>query len=189
VQGELLQRIFGAAFSLLLLEIILSLLIAATGVAVAALLFPDVVSRHADLAVLASAVWGGLAGVGLCVFLPALRRPRKPPLSATLTYGRDLEEFTRALSLIVDPDDLLGNQTGKLRTLTGADRIAVLVSGVQGEPYTVRASRGYEEAALSGAAFRDDARLVKWLRMNETHLIPLQSPGVMDTWGRRRERP
>ncbi len=187
MKGELSQRIFGAALSLLLLEIVLSLLIAATGVAVAALLFPDVVSRHADLAVLAGAVWGSAAGVGLCVLLPSIHRPRKPPLSATLTYVRDLEEFTRALSLIVDPDDLLGNQTGKLRTLTGADRIAVLMSGAQGEPYTARASRGYEEAALSGVAFRDDARLVKWLRMNETHLIPPESPGVMDHLGPEEE--
>ena len=185
MRGELQQRIFGTAFSLLLLEIVLSVLIAALGVSVAALLFPDVFSRHTYLSLLAGGVWGGAAGVGICVLLPAFRRLRKPEVPVALTYGRDLEEFTRALALIVDPDNLLGNQIGKLRGLAGADRIAILVSTTQGEACRVRASRGYEEADLSGIEFRDQDRLVKWLYTNETYLIPSGSPGVMDHLGIR----
>ena len=180
MSGELRQHIVGTALSLLIVEALLSLLIAATGVAVAALLFPDVISRHVHLTLLAGVIWGGGVGVGLGSLLPALRRSGAGPPPASLARVRDIEEFTRALSLIVDADDLLGNQVGKLRSMADAERAAILVSTAQGSPYTVRASRGYEAAELAGVAFGDDARLVRWLFVNETCLVPSEHPGVVE---------
>jgi len=102
MEGDLHRRVLGAVFSLLALEVVLSLVIAAAGIAVGALLFPDVLLSQPLLGVMVGAVWGVAAAVGLCFFLPHFRWLRERPQPATMAYVRSMEEFTRSLSLIVD---------------------------------------------------------------------------------------
>lgn len=181
MKRDLLQPDLGSALSRLLGQLILSFAIGAAGVAGVAFLFPALASRHAWFLPLAWVGWGCLAGVGLCSFPALFQRFGQRQVPATLTPERykGLEEFTRSLSLIVGPEELFSNQIGKLRALVEAERVAILVSNARGEPYTARTSRGYEEVEISGVAFPDHSRLVRWLYTNETYLIPSENPEVM----------
>ena len=179
MEGDLHRRVLGAVFSLLALEVVLSLVIAAAGIAVGALLFPDVLLHHPLLGVMAGAVWGVAAAAGLCYFLPHFRPVLERPQPATVAYMRSMEEFTRSLSLIVDLEELLGNQIRKIQTLTRASRVAILVSPGQGEAYTVRAGRGYGSPEILGVALHDGGGLARWLFVNETCLVPQRSSAVM----------
>ncbi len=108
-----------------------------------------------------------------------IRRPGKRRQDAAPSRLRAQEEFSRSLSLIVGLDELLDNEIGKVRNLTRADGVAILVSTARQDAFTVFASRGYADADLSDVAFHDGAHLAKWLYTNETYLVPSQSPEVL----------
>ena len=173
--GELLTRFGGTIFALFVLQVALLALMMAVGAGLAIVLFPEALARYPLLGILGGTVWGALAGIGVYRWLPGLRRPER----AAGAGAQDREEFTRSLSLIVDLEDLLENQIQRLQSLTGARRVAVLVSTASGEPFRVRASRGYEAVSLGDVVFAGHAGLAKWLFINETHLAPGENVSVV----------
>lgn len=93
---------------------------------------------------------------------------------------RVLNEFGQALNLIADLEPLVGEELGKLRQTVGAERLVLLLADEEEGPFRVYGQRGYAEAEIGDFHWGRQARLVKWLVVNETPLVIAEQSGVVD---------
>jgi signal transduction histidine kinase len=95
-------------------------------------------------------------------------------------YRRALSEFSRSLTLIIDFDQLLENLVGKLREIVDIPVILILLRDPESNNFILADSRGIEEDPGMGLIdFSHDDKLVRWLTINETHLVVADNPGVV----------
>lgn len=112
-----------------------------------------------------------------------LLRPRDSTRSAP--DRRVLQDFVRALSVIVDPAQLHGVIAARLREIFRLERVALAVRDEDAGGYRLVARRGAEEeeADRPERTWPEDVKLVRWLRINEEPLLFAESPGVTEYVG------
>ena len=115
---------------------------------------------------------------------------RSGPRARADAERRVLQDFVRALSVIVDPAQLHGVIAAQLREIFRLDRVALAVRDEDAGGYRTAAVRrvgsdaeGDTPPAADGATWPEDAKLVRWLRVNEEPLVPAASPGVVEYIG------
>lgn len=95
-------------------------------------------------------------------------------------YPKAFTEFTRALTLIVDFEQLLENLVGKLREIADIPKIIILLRDLETDRFTIADSRGMNASNSTEAlCLLPEDKLVRWLTINETPLIVSENPGVM----------
>jgi len=95
-------------------------------------------------------------------------------------YTKAFTEFTRALTLIVDFEQLLENLLGKLREIADIPEIIILLRDLETDRFDVADSRGMDVSNLTELpCFLPGDKLVRWLTINETPLIISENPGVI----------
>ena len=101
-------------------------------------------------------------------------RPRRE--SGSDAFRQTLQEFSRALTLIVGEDELQQALASKLKDALALESVAIFLLDERGERYRIAAGRGIEPDTLREASFPADGRLARWLRINEAPLLPDRSP-------------
>ncbi|MFQ6094373.1 MAG: histidine kinase dimerization/phospho-acceptor domain-containing protein [bacterium] len=86
-----------------------------------------------------------------------------------------LDEFTRALALIVDYEQVLHSILAKIKEMAGVDAICVLLLDPETNLFQAKASRGLDGSLAGRINFSPKGQLAKWLRTNETYLAVSQS--------------
>jgi len=100
---------------------------------------------------------------------------------------RVLQDFVRALSVIVDPPQLHGVITAQLRETFGLDRVALALRDDDAGGYQLVDARSQPTdpapPASAPLTWSEDSRLVRWLRVNEEPLTLDTNQGVVDYIG------
>jgi signal transduction histidine kinase len=95
---------------------------------------------------------------------------------------RAFKEFEDSLNLIEDFEHIAGNLLGKIREVIPVHPLVLLIYDADIGRFTPVGSFGLPEAGTEEArsiAFPRGARLVKWLKVNETHLDLKRREGVL----------
>lgn len=108
--------------------------------------------------------------------MSTFRRFRRGGPAGVPTHLQRLHEFGRFVALTQDPGELYTGVAARLRDIFGLEWIAVFAREGDDPSFRMVAARG---TGHSGVAFALDGRLARWLRVNETLLVPAASPGVM----------
>jgi signal transduction histidine kinase len=101
-------------------------------------------------------------------------RPRRE--SGADAFRQTLQEFSRALTLIVGEDELQQALAAKLKDALSLESVAIFLVDERGERYRIAAGRGIDPDTLRNASFPADGRLARWLRINEAPLLLDRSP-------------
>lgn len=101
------------------------------------------------------------------------RRSRRP--SPQL---HDTHEFSRALALIVDRDELCEAAAVRLQEIFGLERVVVLLRDESDTAFRHVAARGIASALAATATIPVAGRLAQWLRVNEIPLALHENPGA-----------
>jgi len=80
------------------------------------------------------------------------------------------KEFENSLSLIEDFDHLAGNFLGKIREVCPVRSLILLIHDSDTGRFAVSAFSGLPDESARTIFFPRNSRLVKWLKVNETHL-------------------
>ncbi|MGD2115383.1 MAG: ATP-binding protein [Acidobacteriota bacterium] len=98
---------------------------------------------------------------------------------------RILQDFVRSLSVIVDPAQLHAVIAAQLREVFGLDRVALAVRDEDAGGYRLVARReaGDEAVDAPEMGWSEEAKLVRWLRVNEEPLVLSENPGVVEYVG------
>jgi signal transduction histidine kinase len=91
---------------------------------------------------------------------------------------RVLQDFARALSVIVDAPQLNTVIAAQLRDVFDLEHLAILLRNQVAGGYQLAESRGLDETAARLLRWDDSDRLVRWLRVNEEPLVFAEQPGV-----------
>jgi signal transduction histidine kinase len=93
---------------------------------------------------------------------------------------RALQDFARALSVIVDAPQLHTVIAAQLRDVFDLERLAIVLRDQVTGGYQLAESRGLDEATGRLLKWNESDRLVRWLRVNEVPLVLADQPGVVD---------
>ena len=93
---------------------------------------------------------------------------------------RVLQDFARALSVIVDAPQLHTVIAAQLRDVFDLERLAIVLHDPIAGGYQLAESRGLDEATAQLLSWEEGARLVRWLRVNEEPLVLAEQPGVVE---------
>jgi signal transduction histidine kinase len=91
-----------------------------------------------------------------------------------------LQDFARALSVIVDAPQLHTVIAAQLRDVFDLERLAIVLRDQVAGGYQLAESRGLDEATGSSLSWDEGDRLVRWLRVNEEPLVLAEQPGVVE---------
>jgi signal transduction histidine kinase len=80
------------------------------------------------------------------------------------------KEFENSLNLIEDYDHIAGNFLGKIREVCPVRGLLLLVHDPDTARFSFSAFAGFPEDAARAVFFPRNSRLVRWLKVNETHL-------------------
>lgn len=90
-----------------------------------------------------------------------------------------LLEFNRSLTLIADPETLVGSIASRISELFGTDRIIVLRAFSEAGLFTLIFSKGFSTEDLKNVRFSQQDHLAKWLLTNETILVIKNEENVL----------
>lgn len=88
-------------------------------------------------------------------------------------------EFNRSLTLIADPETLVGSIASRISELFGTDKIIVLRAFSEAGLFTMIFSKGYGPEDLKNVRFSQHDHLAKWLLTNETILVLKNNENVL----------
>jgi len=97
-----------------------------------------------------------------------------------LAERQAVQDLTRSLVLIVDPEALQASVAARITELTGASRIVILQLEPEKGVLTPSFTMGVEPDAVGGLRLEKRGRLARWLLTNEACLVVSQAPGVYD---------
>ena len=80
------------------------------------------------------------------------------------------KEFENSLNLIEDYDHIAGNFLGKIREVCPVRGLLLLIHDPDTGRFSFSAFAGFSEDAARAVFFPRNSRLVRWLKVNETHL-------------------
>lgn len=96
-------------------------------------------------------------------------------------YHGALTEFTRALTLIVDFEQLLENLAGKLQEIADIPKIIIMIRDVETQRFAIADHRGLaDNEDPKSLIFHPEDKLVRWLTINESLLLISENRGVFD---------
>ena len=103
-------------------------------------------------------------------------KPRRE--SGPDAFRQTLQEFSRALTLIVGEDQLQQALAAKLKDALALESVAIFLLDGSGEGFRLAAGRGIDEEQARSTSFPADGRLARWLKVNEAPLLVDASPWV-----------
>lgn len=100
-------------------------------------------------------------------------------------HGEDLplrafKEFEASVNLIEDYEHVAGNFLGKIREVCAGSKLVLLTFDADAGRFVCAASAGVPDTAAVAVSFPRNSRLVKWLKVNETHLDLSLRSGVIE---------
>jgi len=104
---------------------------------------------------------------------------RASPSESGARERRVLQDFARALSVIVDAPQLHTVIAAQLRDVFDLERLAIVLRDQVAGGYQLAESRGFDEATGRLLRWDESDRLVRWLRVNEEPLVLAEQPGVV----------
>ena len=93
---------------------------------------------------------------------------------------RAFKEFEASVNLIEDYEHVAGNFLGKIREVCPGSKLVLLTFDPDAGRFVCAASAGVPDTAATAVSFPRNSRLVKWLKVNETHLDLSLRSGVID---------
>jgi signal transduction histidine kinase len=91
-----------------------------------------------------------------------------------------LQDFARALSVIVDAPQLHTVIAAQLRDVFDLERLAIVLRNQVAGGYQLVESRGLDDSAAGLLSWEEGDRMVRWLRVNEEPLVLDEQPGVSE---------
>jgi len=95
-----------------------------------------------------------------------LGSPKRPAVSLRTVF----RDFTESLNLIEDFDLIARNMLGTIKEAVAWNRLVFFIHDGDLGQFRVGAATGYDAADLKGLTLSGQDELVKWLKVNKTHL-------------------
>lgn len=95
-------------------------------------------------------------------------------------HRRILKEFSRTLLLVQDREAVEASLSARIRELVPVRALVVFHQAPERDQLEPGYGYGMDPAALTEAKLDPGGRLIRWLRVNETHLLLPLSPDVRD---------
>lgn len=103
-------------------------------------------------------------------------------------FKQALSEFSRSLTLIVDPEQLKDNVISFIREIVHVDSLFIYLLNIDLNRFQLVETRGFEPAGNDQLYFLPEDPLIRWFSVNESHLVISGHPDIVSYFSEREQK-
>ncbi len=102
-------------------------------------------------------------------------------------FNETFSEFSKSLTIIIDLNQLKDNVIAKIREIIHVDKTLIFLLNPDLNRFEIAETRGFEKKDDNHCIFYPDDSLIRWLTVNETHLIISRNPEILSYFSKNEQ--